>query len=185
LGPTTERRERLTLILWDPHELVASRFEILATEVASIFDPIGVDIRWKSDSGSTVYRLLDELLVVVQAGHAAPRHRANPVMGSIINAKALKHTIFTYPGTVAQTLGFEPGQMSPARSSQLARALGRVIAHEVVHAVARAHPHSQEGLMQPHLDRSSLLQDRMEIDEKCVAAFVQGLSDRSEGRRDR
>jgi hypothetical protein len=60
---------------------------------------------------------------------------------------------------------------------EVARALARVAAHEIVHAIAPDVPHAAHGLMRHSLDRSFLVGSRATIDPRCAAAFRARLAD--------
>ena len=63
------------------------------------------------------------------------------------------------------------------------RALGRVVAHELVHAIAPLEPHADRGLMQASLNRAVLTGPRLAIDERRARAFVRELAGRSAAHR--
>jgi hypothetical protein len=48
----------------------------------------------------------------------------------------------------------------------LGRALGRVLAHELVHLLARSQTHGQSGVAKPSLSGKQLIQDRLELSER-------------------
>jgi hypothetical protein len=60
---------------------------------------------------------------------------------------------------------------NPRQRKDLARAIGRVLVHEVVHAIAPRLSHADEGLMHEALLSASLLKRRIEIDERTRQAF--------------
>ena len=58
---------------------------------------------------------------------------------------------------------------------ELGRAYARVLAHEVVHALANDMRHAGSGLMAPTENRSVLISRSIEIDEHPAAATARGL----------
>ncbi len=65
-------------------------------------------------------------------------------------------------------------------SFELGRALGRVVAHELIHVVAPRHPHSQHGLTQRALTKEFLSSLRpAKLDPIAVKAFIRSLQNRT------
>jgi hypothetical protein len=54
--------------------------------------------------------------------------------------------------------------IEPRIIGQLARAVGRVAAHEVIHIVAPCQPHAEEGLMTAQLTKRSLTRRSLHVD---------------------
>jgi hypothetical protein len=61
-------------------------------------------------------------------------------------------------------------QKSPARPS-----LGRVVAHEVVHAIAPTLPHARQGLPKTELTRANLVASRLDLDPDSAAGFLRAV----------
>jgi hypothetical protein len=82
-----------------------------------------------------------------------------------------------FPLCLTRVLGPPYDEQEPGRIADLrfAHSLARIIAHEVVHAVAPAHPHAAAGLMHGQQKRAALLNEGMAIDPVCAAAFRAGL----------
>jgi hypothetical protein len=57
----------------------------------------------------------------------------------------------------------------------LARAVARVVAHEIVHAVAPEANHTATGLMQPELTRAHLEMKRLRLARETTDALRRGL----------
>ena len=58
---------------------------------------------------------------------------------------------------------------------QIATALGRVVAHEVVHALAPLQPHATQGLLSATLNRSHLVHHRLLLDGDSADGFLRGM----------
>ena len=80
------------------------------------------------------------------------------------------HTVFVFLPNVLRTLGLH-SDANVGRWRQVARALGRVLAHEIVHAVAPGHPHRDGGLMGRQLRRSILLKRELRLDPVTAKAL--------------
>ena len=82
--------------------------------------------------------------------------------------------IIVFPARVARVVGtrqYRNFSDRMPRSSRLERALGRVIAHEVIHVVAPEHRHGDDGIMQESQSQSSLLGPDPGVDPVCTAVF--------------
>jgi hypothetical protein len=73
---------------------------------------------------------------------------------------------WVYLDNLAWAMGV-PGHDQPLTLEQmhrLGRAIGRIVAHEVIHAVAPAVRHSRSGIMSPRLGRRDLLAHYLPVD---------------------
>jgi hypothetical protein len=152
---------KLTLVWADPDRLLRFGFDPMAQEVVEIFQDVGIEIDWrKSVQGLDGAR---SVLVIVHLTFSSSetwrlRHHT---MGLMIprSRPGLSRVIRVFFDEVLSTLELEVdnSRMPRARETMLlARALGRVVAHEVVHAVAPDAPHAATGLMQLQLTRAHL-----------------------------
>jgi hypothetical protein len=118
-----------------------------------------VETAWTLGDASTVSGG-DELKVVLMAGAANGASLPDHVMG-VTRRGGQSHATWIYLSNVLWALGFHDrdfGRLSAQQEHQLARALGRVAAHEIVHAVAPELPHTRSGLMAGNLSRPFLIQ---------------------------
>ena len=102
-------------------------------------------------------------------------------MGLVMREQEPSRAIWVFLRSVRWTLGHDlgrRGRASRADSRELALALARVVAHEVVHAIAPDEPHSHRGLMSHSLNRSFLLGKGAPLDPQCAAAFLVRLAAR-------
>jgi hypothetical protein len=76
---------------------------------------------------------------------------------------------------VVWALGLGRDPLSTSEEREVARALGRVVAHEIVHVVAPEVPHARKGLMQPSLNRYDLIRPGLTLESQHHRAFVAGL----------
>ena len=81
---------------------------------------------------------------------------------------------------VVQTLARGRGSVADLTSLELGRGLGRVIAHELIHAIAPRLPHSRHGLMHHAMTTDFLRRTRpATLDRFTVEAFTRGLKAQS------
>jgi hypothetical protein len=90
----------------------------------------------------------------------------------------LRRVIRVFFDEILRTLAleFDNSRMPSARETMLlARALGRVVAHEIVHAVAPDAPHAATGLMQLQLNRAHLQMPSLRLSTESTNALQTGL----------
>jgi hypothetical protein len=94
-------------------------------------------------------------------------------MGAAIGGYA-----FIFYPMIRQALGLDGVQdlrRDLKATNLLGRALGRVVAHEVVHIIAPGYPHRVEGLMCSSLSKQALTRRRLYLDPTSAAEFVNRL----------
>jgi len=103
---------------------------------------------------------------------------AEPIMGLALRHHKTPSPVWIFVDNIRLALGFpeDAGEDPAARESAFARALGRVIAHEVIHSLAPSHPHATGGLMAPTLGRAGLLGPRKPVEASCAQAVLKGLA---------
>ncbi len=81
---------------------------------------------------------------------------------------------------VAGTLGLDarPGSWWPQQRQALARAIGRVAAHEIVHALAPQREHAATGLMSAALGRGELTRTRIAVDPLTRSVVLDAVAQR-------
>ena len=62
-----------------------------------------------------------------------------------------------------------------SHTPKVARAFARVVAHELVHALAPGHSHAARGLMRSALNRKFLLAEELPVDPECRAALASAM----------
>jgi hypothetical protein len=152
---------RLHLVWIDVLGLAPYAFENAAQETSAILADAGVTAAWRLGDASTVTSG-DELKVVLMAGVANGARLPEHVMGGT-RGGAQSHTTWIYLSNVIWALGLHdrgPRRLSLQEEEQVARAVGRVVAHEIVHAVSPEVAHHSGGLMADKLGRAYLIQAR-------------------------
>ena len=120
-----------------------------------------------------------ELTVVVLPGPPPAARLHDTVMGATQRTTEGVRAMWVYASAVGATLGLDPrsgGFWSLPERRQFGTALGRVVVHELVHALAPQHPHEAEGLMAERLGRAQLLRPRLAIGVRTAAALHESLS---------
>jgi hypothetical protein len=127
-------------------------------ELGQVLAPVRLSVSWRTaPSGGETEP--DELCFVFLSMLGVGGDRG--ALASTAN-HGLVRTTWVYMPKVTSTLGLDPESVSASFDAQrlLGVALGRVLAHELVHAIAPDVEHASAGLMRPGLDAFQLLRGR-------------------------
>lgn len=162
-------------VVWnDPYALYpAAGHADLSYEVASLFERNGLDVRFHvalrdrpitSGGGPRVN-------VIASPGSAGGFGLDEGTMAVAVGERGRGFTIFVFLSAVRATLGHDvvygPTAVRPDRPrelEELSRAVGRVVAHELIHVLAPERGHARSGLMRKTLTRKLLLGPEIELD---------------------
>ncbi len=157
----------LTLYLYDVHELLGPALEALAAETSSIFKDMGIQIVWRTGVLGTTYGggpLREIPIIALRQPPGAHGARAS-VLGFV--PKQQPGAVWVFVDNLRATLGLSATDERPASARRLGVALGRVIAHEVVHTLAPQFPHTRRGLMRDALDNLDLTGAARPAHDEC------------------
>jgi hypothetical protein len=179
----TARTPALQLLWFDPSRaLPAPATEALADEVRSIFRELGVEVAFRVATPDTTYgdSAVPEVPIILLKDDPIPARRPTRVLGLIVRNQEPNRAVWAFLENVRWTLGLEKDRGLRAAGSglDLGQALGRVVAHEVIHALAPEEPHSKNGLMGHSMNRAFLLGDHAPLEARCGRAFLEGLAAR-------
>jgi hypothetical protein len=185
-GEDLARPADLALVWFDPSGALPHGFEALSGEVQRIFRGLGVEASWRVGGvygGSEI----PEVPVILLPRDPARRRQGQRIMGLVMAEQEPQRAVWLFLESVRVTLGLppRPRPLEPALEGPLARALARVAAHEVIHAIAPDAPHARDGLMRHSLDRRFLLGAKAPIDPACATSFTTRLSEDWRRRRAR
>lgn len=151
----------------------------MACEVETLFRKIGVQVTLLrgSSEGATAD---PEVVHVIPMSRPRPVWRLNEnVMAAAPREEGVPQRIYLFLSHVQRVLGHGGKADASAllrQNLEFSRALGRVLAHEIVHAVVPAHPHAATGLMSARQRRGSLLRHKARLDPDCVKALLEALA---------
>jgi hypothetical protein len=120
-----------------------------------------------------------ELIVIVLPGPPPGGRLHDHVMGATQRTPEGVRAMWVYASGVAATLGLEPAPAAfwpPRQRRQFGVALGRVVVHELVHALAPQRPHVGGGLMAERMGRTLLLRSGLPIDATTARAVRESLA---------
>jgi hypothetical protein len=159
----------------DGHRLVRYPEEVRA-EVRAILEGAGIRVRWSDELGeSGSDRFLPVSVVVIPSEPSGAGWHISPSAMGVYLAEEEASAVFIFYHRVARVVGVSSGRngmMDPSDAKRLARALGRVAVHELVHRVAPELPHADSGLMRDDLGRSLLTRRKLELDDRSRSAVL-------------
>lgn len=148
-------------------------------QVEEIFEQIGVTIEWYEPSSVSNGEKPDEpyflKVILFNKAPAAMGHPAD-AMGICIGTDFPPDAVWLFDPVIRRALQSSGRKSRPLSSVELGRAYGRVLAHEVIHAIANDMRHADSGLMAPTLQRSVLISAKKAVDAESKAAFLSGLA---------
>ncbi len=169
------RTPAVVRLVWtDPSGAAAGLEAPARAEAEGLLRAMGVPVAWRrGDTGEMSRR--GEVRVILLDRPATGQHGA-PVLGATPPAFAVAPYVWVHLPGLESTLGLVHGQ--PVRRGRWAAralgvAVGRVIAHEVVHALAPSVPHGT-GLMSSALTRRQLTAPSIPFDPE-VALVLQAV----------
>ena len=138
--------------------------EAARSEAADVLQSVGLSPRWRVGQANDVLGAHELPVVLLRRDHSARRGAAR-VLGACAPRSASPRA-WVYLENLAWVMGVptHDGAMTVEQMMRLGRAIGRIVAHEVIHAVAPAVGHSRSGVMAARFDRSDLLSGRLAVD---------------------
>jgi hypothetical protein len=172
-GP--DGRPRIDLVWFDPLNVARPAADGIGREVALIFDDLGVATTWTAGAMGS-YTAPPQVNVVFLA--ALPSSALPAATMGVVTSARESRTVWVVVPNVVRVLGGAQGSAPGGRLEDaiLARALGRVVAHEIVHLAAPRLAHAAEGLMQASLGRRDLGMGRLRLDLASRRAVLPGLA---------
>jgi len=163
-------------VAWvDPTSCACGLESIALSEVARLLREMGVRVRWRRDRG-LARAVSDEVRVVVL--DRVRSESAGLVLGASQTPGPPGSVAWVHLPSVRQALGmhaaWSPWRLDHGERRTLGIALGRVAAHEIVHAVAPDVPHG-EGLMAERLSLDLLTSPAVQLDRQVALAVRRGL----------
>jgi hypothetical protein len=174
---------RLELTLFDNFGHESTTVERIRLEVEDIFATMATDIEWLDPFSEAPVKTVGARLRVILIPSPPPIWGlSSSTMGVVHRTVGSVEGVYIFPPAIMRTLHRLPEEVRtaflPKQNRLWARALGRVISHEIIHAIAPEHPHTPGGLMQARLGRSSLNEPELTVDPLSAAVFLAHLQAR-------
>ena len=167
---TAASHDRCTFVWVDVANVVPSAYATASEEAASILARAGLNCVFRQgDSRSST--LPGEFFVVLLPHTHGGRTPGRLVMGSVKARHGRpddEDVVRVYVEPILEVLSLRSADQDRPR---VARAIGRVIAHEVIHIAAPLLGHSKRGLMAAALTAKELVGPRVQIDHNFRAAL--------------
>ena len=162
----------LHLAWLDPSGAAGGVAEMARSEVRSILGEAGLQIVWRRASTGELARP-GEVLVILLARRLADGPSGHPILGSTPPGRRRHPHVWIHVVSERAVMGLESPaiieELAPGSRRRLGVALGRVMAHEVVHAVAPSVVHGT-ALMSETLTRGDLDAIRISLDPAAAVA---------------
>jgi hypothetical protein len=166
-GPLVAR-----LVWLDPVRTAVGVQAVARDEVRSLLRKMGVSATWRTGEAGETARPGEVRVILL--GRAAANASGAPILGATPPRFDGPPFVWIHVPNVRAVIGLRPdGPPAPldrASVRALGLALGRVVAHELVHVLSPSTPHGK-GLMSEKLTRCQLTAARLEV-EPAVAVAV-------------
>jgi hypothetical protein len=158
-------------VLFDVQQAAPGAYPTMAREVSRLFRDLHVEVSWRRAKPGDISGP-DETQVILMDSDGESSGQSRQVLGA--TRKHGLRAVWVYLPNVTLTLGIrrEAAAWSLRQREELACALGRVIAHELIHVVAPDRPHSSTGLMSSKLDRGLLVSPGVHLDPATRLALA-------------
>ena len=180
-SPTGEDPD-LSLVWHDGYNLAPKVYGVMKREVESIFSEIGINASVRRGEVGRYFHEetpYPEVNVVLHPHPSAAFGFDEDAMGA-----AFGNYAYIFPAKIKEALAQDDNESSDQLLvlNQLGQAVGRVVAHEVIHLIAPGRPHAAEGLMCESLTRLDLIRRHIYIDAETVEAIHARLLDKESPR---
>jgi len=164
------------LVWLDPSGITDGIAAIAKPEVVSLMRSMGVAVTWRRGDVHELARPGE--LRVILLNRPGTRDKGTSVLGATPAQTDGELHVWVHVPSVAQAIGIErlhaDATLDPRSAHCLGIGLARVIAHEVVHAIAPELPHGA-GLMSARLDRRMLISSSIPVDPEVSLALRAAL----------
>jgi hypothetical protein len=181
-GSAMAADETTTLVLvWQDPQRLVPRFDPARAEAERIFTSLGARVRWEvgsdpSERSSDVRRIQVVLMPSEPSSWKLPSSALGVVL---LPDRTPQDRLFLFYPAILRGLGIDGARgrmLEPREEKRVALALGRVVVHEVIHAVVPTLGHAKEGIMHDALTSSALSRRAAQLDERSRIAFLKALA---------
>jgi hypothetical protein len=173
-GDCERRKPDVTLVWYDVFGLFGGSHEPAAAELRGVLCRIGVSADSRLAAPGSAYAADGAVEVAVMLLRSFGGDAAEPerVMGVVPAGlpPGVPRPVRVYLAGIETALG-RSLWAEPSPDAILGRAVGRVVAHELFHALAPWEPHADSGLMQASLARDALVGPVPEVDATHARAL--------------
>jgi hypothetical protein len=166
---------RLQLCWLDADGRYPLMVEPMKREVVSILGATGIEVVWLDALRAPTGPVLGvTLMKEPPATWRVPAH----AMGATPVQAAKREAVYVFLPAIMRALGLDPRMErlpTPRERIEIARAIARVVVHEVVHVVAPGVDHGETSVMRQALSRHALQQEGARIEPEVADALRAGV----------
>jgi hypothetical protein len=165
------RTSELTLVWFKGRLSLPLHFKTVAREVEGTFANIGIEVNWAPLS-------LDGLKVIVLPIEPSSWNLPADTMGVYLGDDGLQPAVYIFVRNVLRALSLDARmERIPTHKErhQIGRAMGKVVAHEIIHALTPDCSHESQGIMRPALNSYLLLNEKSHLEPRRIEAIYRGL----------
>lgn len=139
--------------------------EVAMRELRTVLSEAGIEVKVRRRPPDEELDRPQEIALALVPGPTSTPRGAD-VLGAVLRTPMAQPIAWIHLRAIRRTLGHSPetGAALPMETRELALAIGRVAAHEVVHLVLPGHPHTATGLMAERLGRAALTGSSIHLD---------------------
>jgi hypothetical protein len=166
----------LRLVWFDPSDVASGSESVARATAAELLARMGASVSWRRCTSPEVIRSGEVWVTLLGTG---PQPASGPlVLGATSIRRGVSSVVWVRVANVRAALGISHNRsfaaLTPLERHELGVALGRVIAHEVVHARVPSVPHGT-GLMSGILTRRQLTADSISFEPEVGFALQAAL----------
>jgi hypothetical protein len=165
----------LVLHIADPERKAVFSLHGVHAEVQRIFAPLGVQVLLDGEADGLDATSIQVILLSRDRSHGGVHADA---MGMVQRSRGADSAVWIVLANVNYALGGSRDHAPALPTELVARAVGRVLAHELVHLILPEMPHADTGLMQARLGRGYLLADELRLDARLSSRVRTRLASR-------
>jgi hypothetical protein len=169
----------VTIVWCDVESQLPAGFDEMSALVSELFLGIGISVRFREGcaSAATVTPGGIEVPITLLARDRGPRSGLRNTLGATWRGSAPR-PVWIYIDAIWWTLGRGrlPERLDADDGRWLALPLARVVAHELIHALAPDQDHEERGLMKETFGRADLLEPLTRVDAPHLALLLDGLA---------
>jgi hypothetical protein len=138
--------------------------EAARREAAAALEDVGLSPRWRTGAAGELIAAHELPVVLLKHDRSAPRGSSRVLGACLPRSASPRAWVYLDNLAWAMRMRAPDGPLTLEQSVRLGRAIGRIVAHEVIHAVAPALGHASQGIMSPRFDTRDLLAAHLPVD---------------------
>ena len=168
---------RVAVEVADSVELPSATRRLLMAELASVFDPLEVQLSWRDDDeDAPVWLRIAARPAVRQVTRCRRGLHDHRLAVARLGKEAGTGRVELWVDHVAHAVSGNWDRLRTPRDEVMGRALGRVLAHELGHILLRQLGHDEAGIMQSSLSARDLIAERSGFTDAQRAKLARALA---------